>query len=640
MSESRSSQSFSVLETSLVDGDVDVALARALTGLSDNPDAQKYLLALSSAQKELGKLKAEVANLKALNAEMTLKAATKSRRKKTQGDESVVVLLPETISHQANYYQLFYSPTIKPSAFGIDRPQFRYNDLERYANEGNRVLGLTAELYDCIPVKYHVKGIKESPTFAAMFVDAVGSARSNALKRFRAAAGEIFGLNPEYFKREFPRSTIPEIRRLLGITVGKDGKNVYDPKPPVLFPEGKEHIQAKIFWNPVLFKLGRTTIYGPTYMDKSEDRKLVIRSNGTYSREDARSVEATAGLISWSGTMSQFMLSDDTEFPHTGIGNVTEINWFTRCEHYTRLLIEGLHTNPVVAKLFEKWNAEVCPSSKGAREIVTDSTIESQPGKGKAPDASESISAQLAQMKLSDLGDSDIDSDHEVFDNIDIIDRDTNRWIWDDAPGTLPESHSTAADTTTVTEATPTIETTSESTLTIGTTSESETSTRMSVQTTSVPTISMRPTISARPAISARRAISARPAISTRPAALGPDPLSTSISESATQPVILDPKPAAQPRPKPRPIGKRSGNTDEQIITPVQSSPIESDSVGNVPTSPENSLPISSPSPPPQPAPRRTSNRTKGNAASGAMEPVLPAPAKPTRGRGKKAQAL
>ena len=78
---------------------------------------------------------------------------------------------------------------------------------------------------------------------------------SSAIERFRRSAGVIFGMSPDIFRQlNHPRATIPEIRKLLGIsTVG--GRDVYATFPSVLFPEGRDGNMAHVFLNPVLFKV-------------------------------------------------------------------------------------------------------------------------------------------------------------------------------------------------------------------------------------------------------------------------------------------------------------------------------------------------------------------------------------------------
>lgn len=52
-------------------------------------------------------------------------------------------------------FQIFFSPFIELSDFSAPRPNFKPYDLKRYVVPGNPALGLTADLYECIPEKYH-----------------------------------------------------------------------------------------------------------------------------------------------------------------------------------------------------------------------------------------------------------------------------------------------------------------------------------------------------------------------------------------------------------------------------------------------------------------------------------------------------
>lgn len=53
------------------------------------------------------------------------------------------------------HFQVFYSPYLEPEHFSAPRPEFGAYDLERFSVPGNEHLGITADLYECIPPQYH-----------------------------------------------------------------------------------------------------------------------------------------------------------------------------------------------------------------------------------------------------------------------------------------------------------------------------------------------------------------------------------------------------------------------------------------------------------------------------------------------------
>lgn len=55
----------------------------------------------------------------------------------------------------AKHYQLFASPFFDPELLSVAPPNFKSEDLVRYANPDNQSLRKTAELYEIVPEKYH-----------------------------------------------------------------------------------------------------------------------------------------------------------------------------------------------------------------------------------------------------------------------------------------------------------------------------------------------------------------------------------------------------------------------------------------------------------------------------------------------------
>ncbi len=60
------------------------------------------------------------------------------------------------------HFNVFYSPYLEPDHFKAPRPAFHAYDLERFSVPGNEELGITADLYECIPPQY-----QQPPTFSS-----------------------------------------------------------------------------------------------------------------------------------------------------------------------------------------------------------------------------------------------------------------------------------------------------------------------------------------------------------------------------------------------------------------------------------------------------------------------------------------
>jgi len=55
----------------------------------------------------------------------------------------------------SQHFTLFYLVFVNPKAFEERRPQFLHDSLDRWSTPESEKLGITAELYACMPEKYH-----------------------------------------------------------------------------------------------------------------------------------------------------------------------------------------------------------------------------------------------------------------------------------------------------------------------------------------------------------------------------------------------------------------------------------------------------------------------------------------------------
>ena len=107
-------------------------------------DTQKVAM---QYQKENSKLKAEIAAL------TVQQPVSKGRKTKATSNDPVVASIEEDIEKLGRFFQLFYSPFIEPAAFTHPKPSFNYDHPNRFSEDV--LLGTVAELFVCIPEKYH-----------------------------------------------------------------------------------------------------------------------------------------------------------------------------------------------------------------------------------------------------------------------------------------------------------------------------------------------------------------------------------------------------------------------------------------------------------------------------------------------------
>ena len=55
----------------------------------------------------------------------------------------------------STYFQLFYTPIDDAEVFNLQKPNFTLDSPFRYTIENSMSLGVTAEVYECIPEEYY-----------------------------------------------------------------------------------------------------------------------------------------------------------------------------------------------------------------------------------------------------------------------------------------------------------------------------------------------------------------------------------------------------------------------------------------------------------------------------------------------------
>ncbi|KAF8968589.1 hypothetical protein BDZ97DRAFT_1916025 [Flammula alnicola] len=334
------------------------------------PEPYSIQQAYLEGQQKISALQSEISDLKAQLADTQLKFVGKGSRKRGpagQGDHDSASTVIEEIRKLGCHFQLFYTPfQVDPSAFTAARPAFDVNDPIRYADTQNQALGITTELYEAIPIKFHsimsLNSIHvEVGNFSKNFRNAMGSSRSSSLMSLHREAASIFGVPAKYFTESDTapgppvRDTIPEIQSLLGSIVNPNGPADYPRFPPILCFDGDTTKVNKRFLNESLLMVARAVIFGKTAAQNKA--RAVARSTSAYLRSDIPAT-TTFGLIAW----SRYILSKDEHFENGGIGPQTQINYLGDFEYYKCWLIEASH-NPVsaswVEQLLARWDAEI-----------------------------------------------------------------------------------------------------------------------------------------------------------------------------------------------------------------------------------------------------------------------------------------
>ncbi|KAF8186690.1 hypothetical protein BJ912DRAFT_1060162 [Pholiota molesta] len=362
------------------------------------------------------------------------------------GTENVWVMTPDAdtvafIRCLGWYHQMNCMPVVSETAFGLPKPAFRHDSVERYV-DANLQLGSTADLYHCTPWDYHSKIADGSEAFQLHYVRGASAGLASALHRLRSIAGQVFDIKQDVFRNlevnkrsrrsmktvpatgpavdleksatSVDRANDPAIRKLLGITSVtsvSNGKKIttdaYADIPPVLFKPGHERDMKYLFQNPQMYQFVRVVIYGPSNLDAE---KPSLHKNNSYRHADGRPIEATSGLIAWFGVMIEYTLLPDQEFGAGGIGTHTGTDYLEKHARYRRLLIEGRHAkNSTIIRIFCEWNKNVFPTTKTADEEESSEDEDHIETQRRARDGAQPIADLLSQMSESesDAGDSE-----------------------------------------------------------------------------------------------------------------------------------------------------------------------------------------------------------------------------------------
>jgi len=192
--------------------------------------------------------------------------------------------LTAAIRKWANYFGLFHGLFINVEDFRIEnRPDFRSDDLVRWASAKNQASGTTASLYEVLPDKYHdIMALSSSQSNGHSFISevcfciitmklysavnicicllkfrgALSSSRSSTLQTLRKLAPDALNIPRKYFQPSgsTQRDEDPEIRVLIGMKINLITNEVsYDLIPPVLCLNGDNSDVKNYFQHPCLY---------------------------------------------------------------------------------------------------------------------------------------------------------------------------------------------------------------------------------------------------------------------------------------------------------------------------------------------------------------------------------------------------
>ncbi|KAH9992999.1 hypothetical protein BJV74DRAFT_884542 [Russula compacta] len=180
------------------------------------------------------------------------------------------------------------------------------------------------------------------------FKDGVDSQQSTALNHARTLMPLVlkdYNLPLEYFQAGVDRSTIPEIKTLLGFN---DHKKKYSIFPPILYKDCEDD-PAGLFLNTSLPMLYRGLIFGTSSINGKTASKAM---NGTIGRLWGLT-RITEGGIAGTAIMICFTLSPDVDF--SCIGAKSGIEYEKNFNRYKWLLVTKRDT-PQVQAIFKFFN--------------------------------------------------------------------------------------------------------------------------------------------------------------------------------------------------------------------------------------------------------------------------------------------
>ncbi|EGO19927.1 glycosyltransferase family 2 protein [Serpula lacrymans var. lacrymans S7.9] len=318
--------------------------------LRDDASLTEYKEAVKAMQLQMAELRSENRELKRANAIMK----SNQPKRRTNAVPKEISTHDVEIARQAKKYGIMVDMHVNTLFFRKQRPDGPCPDSEeRYASPLAEEQAQIIEIYEFIPEHLHCL-MRESHHFGNIFSKKLCNGRLDILHKIRTKAGIIYDLPEHVFETTFDRSTVPELRALLGVDDNrKDAK--YPMFPPVLFPNFKVDMKY-IFGNPIIAKILKVTFRGPNSLSGGR--------GGGKSNANAWHVTCnTPGSLAWGAVAAVFLASPDDEFPHDGKGAISHIQYFDMFRAYKQILVKKGGTR-CIKETYRMFNAYIFSSSK------------------------------------------------------------------------------------------------------------------------------------------------------------------------------------------------------------------------------------------------------------------------------------
>ncbi|KAG1762611.1 hypothetical protein EDD22DRAFT_1026726 [Suillus occidentalis] len=302
------------------------------------PNASKGEL-MERCKLEVQQLRADNRALKEKNKVLV---SEKPKRKRRVEAPDALVAHEQTISLYARKYGMTVEMFPDSELLIKKRPDSPtpFNSADRYKTSATQESAFLDELYTHFPERIH-ETVMGSEYFKDLVHKCIADARSNEIKKLRGIAGDIFELPGKYFANaSYDRAAIVDIQKMFGVS-GKT--QTYKIFPPLLFPSLQEDTTLKtVFGNWTLFaKILRASLYGVTSLHQEP-----CGGSKTNARKWSLQ-QVTPGSIAWAAVIVIFLLSPDTEFPGSGVGKSSTINYKDLFFQYKKLLITKWETKRI-----------------------------------------------------------------------------------------------------------------------------------------------------------------------------------------------------------------------------------------------------------------------------------------------------
>ncbi|KIK74412.1 hypothetical protein PAXRUDRAFT_19898 [Paxillus rubicundulus Ve08.2h10] len=296
-----------------------------------------YWQAVKQLQVLIRKLQDKVRDLKDKNTDLQLnqqKRWAKGAPKELSGDDEWIALLGRKYSIMVELFtpskELFQTPCPLPA-----QP---FDTAEQYKTKASADAALLSELHTFIADEDLIKQMK-SACFHSTFSQVSISACATILNTLHDVMGKILSLPGEYFETEYSHELEPDIRAMLGITIGHP--HTY----PLLFPALYPNLDVgskKLFGN---WQILKAALFGPKSIQVTCKSGHLLTRQKTYAQIWGVTT-LTPGAVTWAITVLLFFLSPNISFLRDGVGVTSKISYKERFGQYKRLLIQQWDTGP------------------------------------------------------------------------------------------------------------------------------------------------------------------------------------------------------------------------------------------------------------------------------------------------------